>query len=324
MPTSALTVEVALDPYTFRAQLVADARAGLTAQPKTLPPVWFYDERGSQLFDEITRLQEYYPTRAERRLLERHAGEIAALSGADTLVELGSGTSEKTRVLLDALAAAGALARYVPLDVSIEVLTAAAEDIARAYGIDVHALVGDFTQHLDRLPGGGRRLVAFLGSTIGNLAPVARARFLRALGDQLGPGDGLLLGTDLVKDRARLVAAYDDAAGVTAEFNRNVLLVLNRELGADFDVEDFAHHALWSEEQRWIEMRLRALRPLSVRVEQLDLDITFAEGEELRTETSAKFTVDQVHDELAAARLAVTATFGVDEGEYLLTLAAPA
>lgn len=316
-------VEVVLDPDDFRAHLVADARAGLTAEPKALPPVWFYDERGSQLFDEITRLDEYYPTRAERALLQRHAPEIARLTGADTLVELGSGTSDKTRALLDAMAAEGSLARYVPLDVSEETLVAASASIASTYGIEVHALVADFTRHLDRLPRRGRRLLAFLGSTIGNLAPVARAAFLRQVGAQLGAGEWFLLGADLVKDRARLVAAYDDARGVTAEFNRNVLRVLDRELGADFDVEDFDHHALWDEDQRWIEMRLRARRPLVVHVAGLGLDIRFAEGEELRTETSAKFTVEQLHGELTDAGLAVKATFGAEAGEFVLLLATP-
>lgn len=324
MPAPTLTVEVALDADAFRAHLVADARKGLTSTPKTLPPVWFYDERGSQLFDEITRLDEYYPTRAERALLERHAPQIASLTSADTLVELGSGTSEKTRVLLDALAAAGTLSRYVPLDVSTETLTAASQDIAASYGIAVHALVGDFTRHLDHLPGGGRRIVAFLGSTIGNLSPMGRADFLGQVAAQLGPEDWFLLGADLVKDRGRLLAAYDDARGVTAEFNRNVLHVLNRELGADFDPADFEHRACWDEAERWVEMRLRAVRPLSVHLSGLGLDISFAAGEELRTETSAKFTVAQLEEELAAAGLAVKATFGADEGEFLLTLASRA
>ncbi|HEY4397100.1 MAG TPA: L-histidine N(alpha)-methyltransferase, partial [Acidimicrobiia bacterium] len=202
----------------------ADARAGLTASPKVLPPKWFYDAEGSRLFDEITRLSEYYPTRIEREILTARAGDIAAATSADTLVELGSGTSEKTRLLLDALSAHGSLRRFVPFDVSEPTLRDAAHAIELEYpGVDVHAVVGDFEHHLDRLPRDGTRLVAFLGSTIGNLDPDGRARFYRSLASGLVPGDALLLGTDLVKDTRRLVAAYDDAAGVTAAFNRNVL-----------------------------------------------------------------------------------------------------
>ena len=214
----------------------ADARAGLTASPKVLPPKWFYDEAGCRLFDEITRVPEYYPTRTERAILARHAGDIAARTSADTLVELGSGTSEKTRLLLDALVGARTAARFVPFDVSEPTLRDAANAIELEYpGVDVHAVVGDFERHLDRLPRGGTRLVAFLGSTIGNLDPDGRARFYRSIAAGLAPDDALLLGTDLVKDRRRLEAAYDDSAGVTAAFNRNVLAVLNRELAADFD-----------------------------------------------------------------------------------------
>src|SRR5205085_3434984 len=234
-------------------------RAGLTARPKILPPKWFYDEEGCRLFDEITRLPEYYPTRTERSILGRYAGDIAARTSADTLVELGSGTSEKTRLLLDALSAHGSLRRFVPFDVSEPTLRYAARAIEGEYaGIDVHAVVGDFERHLDRLPAGGTRLVAFLGSTIGNLDPDGRARFYRSLAAGLAPDDALLLGTDLVKDPKRLLAAYDDAAGVTAAFNRNVLSVLNRELDAAFAPERFQHAARWNPEPGWIEMPVRS------------------------------------------------------------------
>ena len=227
-----LTVDVHLPPDHRRAAMAADAESGLTATPKTLPPVWFYDEQGSELFDEITRLPEYYPTRAERAILRTHAAEIVRMAGADVLVELGSGTSDKTRLLLDAMAGAGTLQRFVPFDVSEETLRHAAAEIMAAYEIPVHAIVGDFHRHLGTIPRAGRRLVAFLGSTIGNLDPAQRRRFLFDLDATLDYDDWLLLGTDLVKNRARLVAAYDDAAGVTAAFNRNVLGVLDRELGA--------------------------------------------------------------------------------------------
>ncbi|MGB0970884.1 MAG: L-histidine N(alpha)-methyltransferase, partial [Mycobacterium sp.] len=217
-----------------------DVRDGLGKSPKSLPPKWFYDSVGSDLFDQITRLPEYYPTRAEAQILRTHAGEIAAASGADTLVELGSGTSEKTRMLLDALQNRGSLLRFIPFDVDASVLSAAGAAIGQEYpDIEIAAVCGDFEEHLGKIPNVGRRLVAFLGSTIGNLEPGPRAEFLASVFDLLQPGDSLLLGTDLVKDTGRLVRAYDDSAGVTARFNRNVLAVVNRELGADFDIDAF-------------------------------------------------------------------------------------
>jgi L-histidine N-alpha-methyltransferase len=293
-------LEIYLEERDLGRALRADVRTGLTATPKWLPPKWFYDARGSELFEEITRLPEYYPTRAERSVLADRAGEVAELTGAKTLIELGSGSSEKTRLLLDAFTRRGGLGTFVPLDVSVSALRESTERVAADYpGLRVRGIVGDFTRHLDRLPAGGRRLVVFLGGTIGNLVPDERAGFLAATRAALEPGDWLLLGTDLVKDPAVLVPAYDDAAGVTAEFNRNVLRVVNRELGADFDPEAFAHVALWNPQREWIEMRLRAERPVRVRV--LDLEVEFAEGEELRTEVSAKFRPEGVAAELAAA-----------------------
>ncbi|RBY77589.1 L-histidine N(alpha)-methyltransferase [Geodermatophilus sp. TF02-6] len=305
--------------------LRADALAGLTATPKSLPPRWFYDERGSELFDEITRLPEYYPTRAERAVLTAHAGEIAAVSRADVLVELGSGTSEKTRLLLTALREAGTLRRFVPCDVDPSVLQAAGAAITAEYpGVEVEAVVGDFTRHLGELPRSGRRLVAFLGSTIGNLEPPERAAFLAELAGTLQPGDSFLLGTDLVKDPARLLRAYDDAAGVTAEFNRNVLAVLDRELGADFDPAAFAHVAVWDAEREWIEMRLRSRVDQVVHVAALDLDVAFAAGEEMRTEVSAKFRRSGVEAELAAAGLAMTSWWTDPDGDFGVSLSVPA
>ena len=309
-----------LAPSASRDALEADVRAGLTSTPKTLPPKWFYDARGSQLFDEITRLPEYYPTRRERAILQAHASDISALVAADTLVELGSGTSEKTRLLLDALQQAGTLRRYVPFDVDETVLAAASTAVAEEYPtIEVHAVVGDFEHHLPLLPAGGRRLVAFLGGTIGNLLPAQRAQFLRTLAQNLAPGDGLLLGADLVKDPARLVAAYDDAAGVTAQFNRNVLRVLARELGADVDPDTFAHVARWDADNEWIEMHLRSRCEQVVRV--LDLQVSFAAGEELRTEISAKFRRDRIADELATAGLPMRSWWTDPQGDYALCLA---
>jgi L-histidine Nalpha-methyltransferase len=301
--------------------LRADARSGLTSSPKVLPPKWFYDEEGCRLFDEITRLPEYYPTRTERAILAQQASDIAARTSADTLVELGSGTSEKTRLLLDALSAHRSLRRFVPFDVSEPTLRDAAAAIELEYpGVDVHAVVGDFERHLDRLPVGGTRLVAFLGSTIGNLDAAGRARFYQNIAAGLAPGDALLLGTDLVKDTERLEAAYDDAAGVTAAFNRNVLAVLNRELGADFEPEHFAHVARWNPIEEWIEMRLRSQATQTVHVKELDLDVAFADGEEMRTEISAKFRREKVEAELAGAGLALTAWWTDPAGDFALSL----
>ncbi|GAB3979518.1 L-histidine N(alpha)-methyltransferase [Plantactinospora veratri] len=319
MRVTADPLEIHLEERDLERALRSDVRTGLTATPRWLPPKWFYDARGSELFEEITRLPEYYPTRAERAVLAARAGEIARLTDAKTLIELGSGSSEKTRLLLDALTARGSLGTFVPLDVSVSALERSTAEIAAAYpGLRVRGIVGDFTRHLDRLPTGGRRLVAFLGGTIGNLLPAERAEFLAALRSALEPGDWLLLGTDLVKDPGVLVPAYDDAAGVTAEFNRNVLRVLNRELGADFEVDAFDHVALWDPDRRWIEMRLRARRPMRVRV--LDLDLAFAEGEELRTEISAKFRPEDVDAELAAAGFTVRARWTDDGGLFAVTL----
>ncbi len=307
------------------AALRADARAGLTATPKHLPPKWFYDARGSALFEEITALPEYYPTRTEAALLARSVDEIAVASGADTLVELGSGSSAKTRLLLDALHRAGTLRRYVPQDVSEAALRGALDELAAAYpGLALHGVVGDFTADLDKLPGGHRRMVAFLGGTIGNLVPAERAAFLTALRAVLEPGETLLLGTGLVVDEATLVAAYDDAAGVTAEFNRNVLHVLNRELDAEFDVDAFAHRALWDAQHEWIEMRLVARRAMAVRVAALGLDVQFAAGEELRTEISAKFRPGGVRGWLEATGWEVRRTWTDPDERFALTLAAAA
>lgn len=319
-----VTVDVHLGPDDLARTLAADVRAGLRATPKELPPRWFYDDRGSALFEAITRLPEYYPTRAERAILQAHAREIATRSRAHTLVELGSGTSAKTRLLLDALDGVGTLERFVPLDVSEATLRTAARTIAADYGIAVHGVVGDFELHLDRLPRGGTRMVAFLGSTIGNLTPAARGEFLTRVAHGLDPDDTLLLGTDLVKDPARLVAAYDDATGVTAEFNRNVLRVVNRQLRADFEPEAFAHVARWDPDAEWVEMWLRAERPQVVRIDALDLEVEFAGGEAMRTEISAKFRRAGVEAELAAAGLVLDGWWTDPDGDFALSLARPA
>ncbi|MFE9776858.1 L-histidine N(alpha)-methyltransferase [Streptomyces sp. NPDC005775] len=301
------------------AALRADVLAGLTRQPKTLPPKWFYDARGSELFEEITRLPEYYPTRAEREILIDRAAEIAAASGARTLIELGSGSSEKTRHLLDALPD---LHTYVPVDVSESALRGAANALLQERpDLSVHALIADFTAKLSLPDTPGPRLVAFLGGTIGNLLPDERAAFLSSVRSLLSPGDTLLLGTDLVKDEEVLVAAYDDAAGVTAAFNRNVLSVVDRELGADFAPDDFEHVARWDPRQEWIEMRLRARRALTVKIPELDLLVPFEAGEEMRTEVSAKFRKEGVRGELAAAGLRLSQWWTDSAGRFALSLA---
>jgi L-histidine N-alpha-methyltransferase len=296
----------------------------LTATPKDLPPKWFYDDRGSELFDQITRLPEYYPTRTERSILVDHAADIVRVSGADTLVELGSGTSEKTRILLDAFHGRGRLRTFVPFDVSEATLREAAARVAAEYpGVAVHAVVGDFERHLAHVPTAGTRTVAFLGGTIGNLAPPARADFLAAVRAGLGPDDALLLGTDLVKDPDRLVAAYDDAAGVTAAFNRNVLHVLNRELGADFDPDAFAHVARWDARAEWIEMHLRPATAQTVKIPALDLVVEFEAGEAMRTEISAKFRREGVARELAGAGLELREWWTDPAGDFALSLSSP-
>jgi L-histidine N-alpha-methyltransferase len=302
--------------------LCRDVRDGLQSSPKSLPPKWFYDSLGSDLFDQITRLPEYYPTRAEAEILRARSAEIASATGADTLVELGSGTSEKTRTLLKALHDAGALRRFVPFDVDASMLSAAATAIQREYpDIEIAAVCGDFEEHLSEIPDGGRRLFVFLGSTIGNLTTDPRAEFLAALAAVMRPGDGLLLGTDLVKDAARLVRAYDDAAGVTAQFNRNVLAVINRELDADFDVDAYRHVARWNSEEERMEMWLRAESAQRVCIAALDLNVEFAAGEEILTEVSCKFRADVVADELARAGLRPTRWWTDGAGDFGLSLA---
>jgi L-histidine Nalpha-methyltransferase len=317
--------EVYLDPGTLAEQMAADVRAGLTATPKVLPPKYFYDARGSELFDEITRLPEYYPTRTERSILLARAAGIAVITRAETLIELGSGTSEKTRLLLRALREAGTLRRFVPFDVDPAVLKDASAAVSEEFpGLAVEPVVGDFETHLGELPRHPRRLVAFLGSTIGNLDPAQRREFLCDLRGTLRPGDAFLLGTDLVKSSERLVAAYDDAAGVTAAFNKNLLTVLNRDLGADFDPAEFDHVAVWDAEQEWMEMRLRSRQDQTVRVAGVDLDVHFARGEELRTEISAKFRRPTVEAELSAAGLRLTQWWTDPAGDFALSLSVPA
>jgi L-histidine N-alpha-methyltransferase len=320
---------VTIDSYLHDGEqrsLADDVLDGLTRPFKELPPKHFYDSRGAELFDRICELPEYYQTRTERSILATYADRVAETTGAAELVELGSGTAAKTRVLLDALYGAGTLERYVPVDVTERMVRDCALSLTNDYpGLRVHGVIGDFERHLDRIPEPvGPRLVVFLGGTIGNFPPGSRRRLLREIASLLGPEDHLLLGTDLVKDEAVLCAAYDDAEGVTAEFNRNVLEVLNRELSADFDPEDFDHIALFDSEHEWIEMRLRAKRAHTRRVGDLDLSVRFEEGEEIRTEISAKFTRERVEGDLAAAGLELAEWLTDPQALFAVTLSRPA
>jgi L-histidine N-alpha-methyltransferase len=324
LETDAILIESWLSEAEERS-LANDVLDGLTRPFKELPPKHFYDSRGSELFERICEQPEYYPTRAERSILESRAGEIVQGTGAGELVELGSGAADKARILLDAMASAGTLHRYVPLDVSEVVVRDAAAQLVEEYPkLQVHGVIGDFERHLDRVPApidGVPRIVALLGGTIGNFPPGTRRRLLRSLGSLLGPADRLLLGTDLVKDPAVIEAAYDDAEGVTAEFNRNVLHVINRELDADFTPEQFDHVAFFDRRHEWIEMRLRSQRPCSVLIGDLGLRVEFAPGEELRTEISAKFTRARIEADFLAAGLVLDRWYTDQDERYALSLA---
>jgi L-histidine N-alpha-methyltransferase len=325
--TGTLRIDVHVGEQSVRS-LPDDVLDGLTRPFKELPPKHLYDTRGSELFDQICDLPEYYPTRTERAILDEYADLIVRRTGMAELVELGSGTAAKTRALLSAMERAGTLWRYVPFDVAEQIVRACAAELADEYPeLHVHGVVGDFDRHLAKIPRPERdrpRVVAFLGGTIGNFPPGARRRFLRSLARLLEPGDYLLLGTDLVKDIDVLEAAYDDAQGVTAEFNRNVLHVVNRELDADFPTELFEHVAFFDPDREWIEMRLRARRACRVRIGALDLEVGFDRGEELRTEISAKFTHDRLKADYAAAGLELAEWFTDDQGLFALSLATPA
>jgi len=324
LSTEAIRVESYVGPGEERA-LADDVLDGLTRPFKELPPKHFYDAAGAELFDRICELPEYYPTRAERAILEQRSAEVVAATGAAELVELGSGTAAKTRLLLAAMASAGTLRRYVPVDVTEAMVLECADALVEEFpGLQVHGIVGDFERHLHHIPEpDGPRIVAFLGGTIGNFPPGSRRRFLRGLAKLLRPGvDHLLLGTDLVKDPAVLEAAYDDSAGVTAEFNRNVLRVINRELDADFDVEAFEHVAFFDREREWIEMRLRASRRMDVEVRKLGLKVAFVPREEIRTEISAKFTEARLRGDLAAAGLELREVLTDPDGLFALSLSA--
>ena len=323
LDTDAVRIESWLSEADERC-LANDVLDGLTRPFKELPPKHFYDARGSELFERICELPEYYPTRAEKQILLASAEELVASTGAGELVELGSGSAEKARILLDAMSAAGTLARYVPFDVSEQTVKEAASQLVSEYdGLRVHGVIGDFERHLERVPGGDGipRLVALLGGTIGNFPPGTRRALLRKIGSLLRPQDRLLLGTDLVKEPAVIEAAYDDREGITAEFNRNVLHVINRELGADFKPDQFEHVAFFDRKHEWIEMRLRAREACTVEIDDLGLEVEFEAGEELRTEISAKFTRARIESDFDAAGLELERWYTDPEKRFALSLA---
>jgi L-histidine N-alpha-methyltransferase len=317
-----ITIDVHLPGGGPLSGIAADARMGLSAPFKELPPKYFYDERGSQLFERITELPEYYPTRAERAILDARAAEIVEVAGTSTLIELGSGSASKTRCLFDAMSSADSLDAYVPVDISEEITRDTAERLIGEYdGLRVHGVVCDYETHLERIPREPGGLIAFLGGTIGNFDPNTRRSFLARIASLMYPEDRFLLGTDLVKDPVRLEAAYNDSEGVTAEFNKNVLHVLNRELDADFDPAGFAHHAFWDEVNSWIDVRLRSLADQTVTVSALDMRVEFAEDEEMRTEISSKFTRPQLEAVYAEVGLELVEWWTDPEDLFALSLA---
>jgi L-histidine N-alpha-methyltransferase len=318
-----IDVDVHFDPDASLATMRAEVRAGLTGRPKTLPSKYFYDERGSLLFERITELDEYYPTRAEREVLETHSGAIARAARPREVVELGSGSAKKTRLLLDAALEEGELRRYVPFDVSREIAESSARELVREFpDLSVHAVVGDFDEHLGEIPDGDHRLIALLGGTIGNFERDDAVALLAEVRSHMGPHDHFLLGTDLVKDVTVLESAYDDSAGVTAEFNKNILAVVNDRLDADFDPDDFDHVAFYDADRRRIEMHLRARRDLVAHVHALDLTVTFAAGETVRTEVSCKYTRESVAGMLEDAGLGMRAWFTDAGNRFAMSLSA--
>lgn len=326
MPNSepaTLSLEVLLSEDDWAEHLRDETLLGLQQDPPSTPPVWFYDAVGSDLFDQITALEEYYPTRAERAILAEFGYAIAQLSRANSLIELGAGSADKTRLLLQALSEEGTLLRYVPIDCSQAALIEAGDRVGREFpGLAIEAMVADFNVHLPKLPRNDRRMIAFLGSTIGNFTAPERSTFLSDVADHLAPGDTLLLGTDLVKTPERLVAAYNDAKGVTAAFNLNALEVMNRQLGADFDAGQFRHDAVWNAADSRIEMRLVAAAPQQVTFAGLGgHTIELPSDGWIRTEISVKFTAEQISRELTEVGLDVVGQWTDPDGDFLLTLA---
>lgn len=302
-------------------RMAAEVRAGLMAPRPWLPSKYFYDDRGSRLFEAITALPEYYQTRTEERLLETIAAEVVERVRPSEIVELGSGAGRKIGLLLDSMTRAKRQARCRLFDINASFVAESVRRLAARYpAVDIRGVVGDFTEDLTALgPGGGRLAVLFAG-TIGNLHPDEVPAFLLRVSAQLAPGDGFLVGVDLVKDPARLEAAYNDTAGVTAEFNRNILRHVNTELGSDFDPDAFAHVAFYDRRRAWIEMRLAATRVSHVRVPAAGLVIDFAPGDEIRTEISCKYTGESFAALLAGTRLAIERWYTDPEQLFALGL----
>ncbi len=320
--TPSITLDTHLPPGWAEGAMRDDITRAFSRTPKVLPPMWLYDDRGSELFDRITRLPEYYPTEAERAILASRSSDIARRTGARTVVELGSGTSDKTRSLLDAFWATGQLERFVPFDVSAATLVDAAHMLADRYrGLKVQAVVGDFTRHLQHLPSGPDRMVAFLGGTVGNFYAEERRAFLGAVADSLGAGEWLLLGVDLLKPIDRILDAYNDSALVTDAFIKNVLLVINDAFGADFDPDLFDYVPFWDGREERVDMRLRSETSQSIRLTGLDLDVELAAGEEIRVEISTKFRPDRLAAELVDAGFAVDQLWTDDRADFGLLLA---
>jgi L-histidine Nalpha-methyltransferase len=317
-----IEIEVDLPAGGTLAGLAEDVREGLSCPFKELPPKYFYDGRGSKLFEQITELPEYYPTRAERSILESGAADIVAATGPTTLIELGSGAAAKTRYLLDAMRGAGSLETYVPVDISEEITRRVAEELVSEYeGLRVHGVVCDYETHLERVPREEGGLIAFLGGTIGNFRPGPRRSFLARIATLMYPGDRFLLGTDLVKDPGVLEAAYNDSQGITAEFNKNVLRVLNRELNAGFEPDAFEHVAFWDADNEWIDIRLRSLVEQFIDIRDLDMQVHFARNEEMRTEISTKFRRERLEASYADAGLELVEWWTDPEELFALSLA---
>ncbi|MDQ3102235.1 MAG: L-histidine N(alpha)-methyltransferase [Actinomycetota bacterium] len=322
--TGGIAIEVDLPHDGALAGMAEVVREGLSCPFKELPPKYFYDELGSELFERITELPEYYPTRCEREILSTRATDIVAAAMPRTLIELGSGAASKSRVILDAMRAAGSLEHYVPVDISEQITRRVAGELVGEYpGLSVKGIVCDYETHLERIPRPEGALLAFLGGTIGNFRPAARRSFLARIATLMYPADRFLLGTDLVKDALTVEAAYNDSAGVTAEFNKNVLRVLNRELEANFDLDAFEHVAFWDAENEWVDIRLRALSEQFVDLASLDMRAHFARNEEMRTEISTKFTRGRIESSYADAGLELTDWWIDSDGLYALSLARP-
>jgi len=307
------------------AEMAAEVRESLSADPPYLPCKYFYDDRGSRLFQQITRLPEYYQTRTEESLLETIGDEVAARVHALELVELGSGSGRKIRLLLDAMARHGRLERCVLFDINERDLEQSVRALGRDYpAAGVRGVIGDFTRGFDGIGPGGDRLIAFFGGTIGNVHPRDVPALLARVAALLEDGDGFLLGVDLVKDKRVLEAAYNDAAGVTALFNRNILQVINDRLGADFDPEAFDHVAFYDERNAWIEMRLRARRAQRVRIPGADMELRLPFGGEIRTEISCKYSRESLEAMLPGTGLRLGEWYTDEENRFALALLAPA